>query len=90
MRKHTSEDLSLLLTYLSVVGIWFAIPSVSLLLKRDERYPIVISILAFVVFLLIVAYVAQWEFLFPPSAALHEKYLADYDKVKWCKCHGLN
>lgn len=37
MPSRTSEELSLLLTYISLIGIWFAIPSVTLLINRDKR-----------------------------------------------------
>ena len=96
IRKRTSEDITLLISYLSLIGIWFAIPSVSLLLNRDHRWKIAALLLSTLVILLIIAYVLQWEALFPPSAALNtslpqakESYtLADYDKIKWCKCRG--
>ena len=65
MKEHTSEQLSLLLSYLSVIGVWFAIPSVSLLLKRDKRWPIALMILSSIVFVLIVAYIFKWKVLFP-------------------------
>jgi hypothetical protein len=87
--RHTSEDLGLLIAYLSLIGIWFAIPSVNLLLAKDKRYPIALAILGAICTLLVVAYYYKWEGLFPPPAALASKedyYLADYDKVKWCKC----
>ncbi len=87
--RHTSEDLGLLIAYLSLIGIWFAIPSVNLLLAKDKRYPISLAILGIICLALIVAYIYKWEALFPPPAALAGKenyYLADYDKVKWCKC----
>ena len=90
-RKRTSEDVTLLVSYLSLIGIWFAIPSVSLLLNRDHRWKIAALLLSILVILLIIAYVLQWEALFPPSASLplSEEYtLADYDKIKWCKCRG--
>ena len=45
MVGQTSEKLSLLLQYFSLIGIWFAIPSVSLLLQKDSRWPIAILIL---------------------------------------------
>ena len=90
-RKRTSEDVTLLVSYLSLIGIWFAIPSVSLLLNRDHRWKIAALMLSILVVILIIAYVLQWAALFPPSASLplaDEYTLADYDKIKWCKCRG--
>jgi len=56
--RHTSEELSLLISYLSLIGIWFV-------------------------------YLVQWRVLFPKSAAQRDDYtLADYDKIKQCRCHG--
>jgi len=69
----TSEELSLLLTYLSLIGIWFAIPSVTLLINRDKRWPIAISILFIVIIFLIVCYILQWRVLFPRSASEIDK-----------------
>ena len=43
--ERTSESLMLLLTYLSLVGIWFAIPSLNLYINRDERWPKALFIL---------------------------------------------
>lgn len=89
----TSEDLSLLLNYISVIGIWFAIPSVSLLLNRDKRWKYAIIILSILILLLIISYILEWHVLFPkPSDELYndkkEKYtLADYDKIKQCRCN---
>lgn len=81
---HTAEELSLLLTYLSLIGIWFAIPSVSLLLNKDDRYPVACLLLAVIVALLFAAYVKQWRPLFPKSAALFtpETYINDVSGVK--------
>ena len=64
----TSEDMILLISYLSLLGIWFAIPSVNLLLNRDKRWPIAAFILGLLVLALLVAYVAQWQVLFPRYA----------------------
>ena len=69
-RPRTSESLVLLINYLSLLGIWFAIPSVNLLLSRDKRWPIAVAILGFFMLLLIIAYVVQWDILFPKSAGL--------------------
>ena len=85
--KRTSEELSLLVSYLSLIGIWFAIPSVSLLLNRDKRWPYAIILLGVLVTFLIISYVLQWRAIFPKSAS--EKYtLADYDKIRWCRCRN--
>jgi len=73
MPSRTSEELSLLLTYISLIGIWFAIPSVTLLINRDKRWPIAISILFIVIVFLIVCYILQWEVLFPRSASEIDK-----------------
>jgi len=64
----TSEELILLISYLSLIGIWFAIPSVSLLLNRDKRWPIAAIMLGTMVLALFVAYFLQWNVLFPRSA----------------------
>lgn len=71
--KRTSESLMLLLNYLALIGIWFAIPSVTLLINRDERWPIALVCLGLVVVFLFISYILQWRVLFPPSAALKEK-----------------
>lgn len=73
MPSRTSEELSLLLTYISLIGIWFAIPSVTLLINKDKRWPIAISILFIVVVFLIICYILQWEVLFPRSASEIDK-----------------
>ena len=69
MPTRTSEELSLLLTYLSLIGIWFAIPSVTLLINRDKRWPIAILMLSIVIVFLFICYILQWEVLFPRSAS---------------------
>ena len=43
--NHSTEKLSLLIAYLSCIGVWFAIPSVSLIINRDDRWPIALTIL---------------------------------------------
>ena len=89
--KRTSEELSLLISYLALIGIWFAIPSVNLLINRDKRWPIALSLLVFLVLFLLICYWTQWRVLFPQSAAItaKEQYtLADYDKIKQCRCHN--
>ena len=67
-KPRTSEELSLLISYLSLIGIWFAIPSVSLLLNRDKRWPIAASFLGILVLILFITYFMQWKLLFPRSA----------------------
>lgn len=68
--EHTSEELVLLLTYLSLIGIWFAIPSVSLMLRRDKRYHVAVFTLSLVTGSLLVAYKYRWRVLFPRSASI--------------------
>ena len=67
-RPRTSEELILLISYLSLIGIWFAIPSVNLLLNRDKRWPAAAALLGSLVLLLLISYLFQWEVLFPKSA----------------------
>ena len=67
-RPRTSEELILLISYLSLIGIWFAIPSVNLLLNRDKRWPLAAGLLGSLVLVLFVAYFTQWHVLFPRSA----------------------
>ena len=67
-KPRTSEELVLLISYLSLIGIWFAIPSVNLLLNRDKRWPIAAAILLTLVTFLFIAYFTQWHALFPRSA----------------------
>ena len=67
--KRTSEDLSLLLSYLSTLGVWAAIPTFALVVKRDHRADHALKALAVAVAILILAYVNQWKLLFPRSAA---------------------
>ena len=67
MYRRTSEKLSLLINYLSLIGIWFAIPSVSLLLARDNRWPYAISILLGIIIIMFIAYIFNWKVLFPQS-----------------------
>ena len=69
MEKHSSEQLSLLLSYLSVIGVWFAIPSVTLLLKRDKRWPTALMLLTTIVMILIISYITKWHVLFPTPTA---------------------
>jgi Na+-driven multidrug efflux pump len=71
-RVRTSEELILLISYLSLIGIWFAIPSVSLLINRDKRWPIALSLLGIIVLFLLISYILHWEVLFPRSATEFE------------------
>ena len=71
--ERTSESLMLLLTYLSLIGIWFAIPSLNLYVNRDERWPKAMLILFMLTFLLFAAYLLQWKVLFPRAAVEHNK-----------------
>jgi hypothetical protein len=90
MKTRTSEELSLLISYLALIGIWFAIPSVNLLINRDKRWPFALAILIILVLFLLICYWTQWRVLFPQSAALvgrENLELADYDKIKQCRCH---
>jgi hypothetical protein len=68
MLTRTSEELTLLLTYLSLVGIWFAIPSVTLLINKDKRWPFAVLILSILVIFIFICYILQWKVLFPRSA----------------------
>ena len=68
MPTRTSEELTLLLTYLSLIGIWFAIPSVTLLINNDKRWQIAVLILSILVLFIFICYLLQWEVLFPRSA----------------------
>ena len=68
MRPRTVESLMLYIQYLSVLGIWFAIPSVTLLLTKDKRWPYAVILLAIIFVLLTIAYIMQWSVLFPRSA----------------------
>lgn len=68
MRPRTVESLMLYIQYLSVLGIWFAIPSVTLLLTKDKRWPYAVLLLAIIFILLTIAYIMQWSILFPRSA----------------------
>ena len=68
MPTRTSEELTLLLTYLSLIGIWFAIPSVTLLINKDKRWPFAVLILSIFVLILLICYFFQWKVLFPRTA----------------------
>ena len=50
------------------IGIWFAIPSVTLLINKDSRWPWALAILAGIVLMLVISYIFQWRFLFPLSS----------------------
>ena len=64
----TSDSLALLISYLSLIGIWFAIPSITLLINKDRRWPLYISLLGGAVLFLVLSYIFKWQFLFPPSS----------------------
>jgi uncharacterized membrane protein YsdA (DUF1294 family) len=68
--RRTSESLTLLINYIALIGIWFAIPSVSLFLHKDERWPIAATCLGILVIILVIAYILQWKVLFPTPAAI--------------------
>mgnify|MGYP007061988588 CR=1 FL=1 len=78
MLGQTSEKLSLLLQYFSLIGIWFAIPSVSLLIQKDSRWPIAVMLLTIIMFLFWLAYILDWHVLFPKTSdqVLYEKKLS--------------
>ena len=78
MIGQTSEKLSLLLQYFSLIGIWFAIPSVSLLLQKDSRWPVAIILLTTIMFFFWLAYILDWHVLFPKTSdqALYEKKMS--------------
>jgi len=79
---HSLEKLSLLISYLSLIGVWFAIPSVTLLLNKDHRWKFSASVLGAVVLLLIIAYIANWHILFPDTYdQLHEETLQDSNTI---------
>lgn len=67
MSKRSSEKLSLLISYLSLVGIWFAIPSITLLIDRDNRWPYAVLILSCIIILFFIAYIFDWKVLFPKT-----------------------
>tara|TARA_A100001011_G_scaffold394642_1_gene487532 strand:- start:2346 stop:2639 length:294 start_codon:yes stop_codon:yes gene_type:complete len=79
----TSDSLSILLTYISLIGIWFAIPSVTLLINKDSRWPWAVGILGGIILLLIIAYIFQWRFLFPISSSelVYERNM-EYNFIK--------
>jgi len=69
-RPRTSEELILLQSYLSLIGIWFALPSVTLVIIKDHRRYTALALLALVTSFLITAYILQWDVLFPRSSSL--------------------
>lgn len=68
MTVRTSEELTLLLNYLSLIGIWFGIPSVTLFINKDNRWPFAALCLSLIVLLIFISYLLHWEVLFPKSA----------------------
>ena len=89
---HTSEELGLFLMYLSLIGIWFAIPSVTLLVNKDERYPSALLGLATLVGVLFLSYILQWRVLFPTSASLvHvETYRTSKESDRTYECEDVD
>jgi len=73
----TSEKLSLLLQYFSLIGIWFAIPSVTLLLQKDSRWPVAIISLTIIMLFFWIAYILDWHILFPKTSdqVIYEKQI---------------
>lgn len=73
----TSEKLSLLLQYFSLIGIWFAIPSVTLLLQKDSRWPVAIISLTIIMLFFWIAYILDWYILFPKTSdqVIYEKQI---------------
>ena len=67
MPNRSSEKLLLLISYLSLIGIWFAIPSVTLLIQRDDRWPYAILFLSITILLIFIAYIVNWSVLFPKT-----------------------
>ena len=67
-RLRTNEDLSLLLEYLSLIGIWFALPSVGFLLGNDRRFFISFAFLFAAIIVLIYCYITLEPSVFPPPA----------------------
>jgi hypothetical protein len=54
--------------YLSLIGVWFAIPSGTLLLQKDNRWVYPVIVLSILVTLLFISYRLQWSVLFPRTA----------------------
>ena len=67
--KRTAEELQLFIMYLSLIGVWFAIPSGTLLLAKDNRWVYPVVILSILVILLFISYKLQWSVLFPRTAS---------------------
>ena len=67
MTTRTSAKLSLLLQYFSLIGIWFAIPSVGLLIKKDSRWPWAMIIPGIIMILIWLAYILDWHVLYPTA-----------------------
>ena len=71
--NRTSESLMLLISYLSLIGIWFAIPSITLFINRDDRWPKAVILLLMITLMLLIAYLVQWPILFPRAAVEHNR-----------------
>ena len=65
MFSENYQQVSLLIQYLSLIGIWFAIPSISLLLSRDKRSSIAMGMLVLISIVILAAFFLQWRILFP-------------------------
>ena len=65
---NTSDSLSLLLTYLSLIGIWVALPTVAFIINEHRGWPYALMTLFVVLLIFIVSYLLKWKVLFPPSS----------------------
>ena len=63
--KHSVEQMNLLLMYYSVIGIWIAIPSVNLFIRRDKRWPAAFGLLFVLVIGILICYLIGFKPLFP-------------------------
>ena len=77
MSEYTSESLSLLISYLQLIGVWITLPTTYLIVQKDRRSPYFIALLCVTVISLVVAYSLQWKVLFPRPASM-----INYDKNK--------
>ena len=67
-KPRTYEERSLLISYISTIGIWFAIPIMGLAINRDKRAHFALFILILIIVMLFLAYFMQWKLLFPRTA----------------------
>ena len=63
--KHSVEQASLLVSYLSLLGIWVALPGLGLFISKDHRWPLVMLVLLVLSIGLIISYAKGWKVLFP-------------------------